>query len=140
MWFKSYKHFHKLQRYARTDSHRDNSAHLWVMKFLFHCEAHQDVFNTYVLLLKHTKKQANDQNNKSSVEIANFKFTGLIRFRIIGQLTAFYSLSDETEVLSLYDISCWCDGNHEHLNHRHATFMNNQLVDFLHIICVPTYS
>ena len=56
MWFKSYKHFHELQRYARKDSHRDNSAHLQVMEFFFHCEAHQDAFNTYyVLLLKHKK-------------------------------------------------------------------------------------
>ena len=79
--------------------------------------------------MKSVKNVFEDSQDKV---VAIFKFTGLIRFKIIGQLTAFYSLSDETEVLSLYDLSCWCDGNHEHLNHRHATkcmFMSNQLVD-----------
>ena len=55
MWFKSYKHFHELQMYARTDSHRDTSAHLRVVEFFFHCAAHQDIINTHVLLLKHKK-------------------------------------------------------------------------------------
>ena len=39
--------------HERTDSHRDNSAHLRLTEFFFHCEAHQDVLNTHSLLLKH---------------------------------------------------------------------------------------
>ena len=83
-----------------TDSHRDNRARLRVVELFFLCEAHQDVFNTHLLLLKHKNKQTNrtNFNNKNSIEIAIFMFTDLIRFRIMGQLTVFFSLSDETEV------------------------------------------
>ena len=117
--------------HRRTDSHRDyrSSAHLRMVDFFFHCEAHQDVFNTHLLLLKHKNKQTNRTNLTTKfIEIAIFKFTDLIRFRIIDQLTAFFSLSDKTEVLPLYGLSCWCDGNHEHRNHRHVTFMSNRYV------------
>ena len=38
--------------HGRKDSHRDNSAHLRVVEFFV---AHQDVFNTHLLLLKHNK-------------------------------------------------------------------------------------
>ena len=61
MLFKSYKHFHELQMYALTDSHRDNSAHLRVVEFVFHCATHQDVIKTHLLLLKH--KQISKQTN-----------------------------------------------------------------------------
>ena len=79
--------------------------------------------------LSNTKsKQTNRKKfkNKNNIEIAIFKFTNLIRFRIMGQLKAFFShlMRLETEVLSLYGLSCWCDGNREHRNHRHATFMS----------------
>ena len=43
--------------HRRTDLQRDNSAHLRMVEFFFHCEAHQDVFNTHLLLLKHKNKQ-----------------------------------------------------------------------------------
>ena len=109
--------------HGRKDSHRDNSAHLRVLEFFCHC-----VFNTHLLLLNTKSKQTNrtNFNNKNRIEIAIFKFTDLIRFRIMGQLTAFFSLSDKTEVLPLYGLSCWCDGNHEQRNHRHATIMRNR--------------
>ena len=76
--------------HGRTDSHRDNSAHLRVLEFFFHCEAHQDVFNT-LYYYKNTKNKQANSNNKNSIEIAIFKFTDLICFSIMGQLTAFFS-------------------------------------------------
>ena len=117
MWFKSYKHFHKLQMYARTDSHRDNSAHLWVVEFFFfHCAAHQDVIN------------------ENSIEITIFQFTETIYDEVNKILlllgssvsvrpSSVFLMRLETDVLSLYDLSCWCEGNHEHRNHSHASFM-----------------
>ena len=83
--------------HGRKDSHRDNSAHLRVVEFFCHCVAHQDVFNTLLLLLTQKNKQTNrtNFNNKNSIEIAIFKFADLMRFRIIGQLTTVFSLSDE---------------------------------------------
>ena len=49
MWLKSYSIFTSCKgMHRRTDSHRDNSAHLRVVEFFFHCEAHQDVFNTHL--------------------------------------------------------------------------------------------
>ena len=41
--------------HGQKDSHRDNSAHLRVVEFFCHCVAHQDVFNTHLLLIKHKK-------------------------------------------------------------------------------------
>ena len=63
--------------YAWTDSHRDNSAHMWVVEFFFHCSAHQDVINAHLLLFKHTHTHTKEQkniNNKISIEIVFFKF------------------------------------------------------------------
>ena len=83
--------------HGRKDSHRDNSAHLRVVEFFCNCVAHQDVLNTHLLLLKTKSKQTNrtNFNNKNGIEITISKFTDLTRFRTMGQLTAFFSLSDE---------------------------------------------
>ena len=51
MWFKSYSIFTSCKGMRwRTDLQRDNNAHLRMVDFFFHCEAHQDVFNTHLLL------------------------------------------------------------------------------------------
>ena len=56
MWFKCYSIFMSCKGvHGRKDSHRDNSAHLRVVEFFCHCVAHQDVFNTHLLLLTHNK-------------------------------------------------------------------------------------
>ena len=63
------------------------------MEFFFHREAHQDVFNTQNT--KISKRTGQILTIKIVYKIAIFKFTDLIRFRIMGQLMAFFSLSDE---------------------------------------------
>ena len=87
--------------HGRKDSHRDNSAHLWVVKlFLSLCSLSRRIQYTFITVKTQKSKQTNrtNFNSKNSIEIAIFKFTDIIRFRIMGQLTAFFSLSDEPRV------------------------------------------
>ena len=98
MLFKSYKHFHKLQMYARMDSHRDNSTHLRVVEFFFSlCSSSKRNQYTFVTIKTQTNKQTNKQKN-----INNKKYITKIINSISSDTfldhrsTAFFSLSDET--------------------------------------------
>ena len=84
--------------HGRKDSHRDNSAHLWVVEFFLSlCSLSRRIHYTFITVKTQKSKQTNrtNFNSKNSIEIAIFQFTDMIRFRIMGQLTAFFSLSDE---------------------------------------------
>ena len=67
--------------YAWTDG--DNSANVLVVEFFFFTV---QLIKTYLIIHIY----------KNSIEITTFMFTDLIRFGIMGQLTAFFSLSNET--------------------------------------------
>ena len=70
MWFKSFKHFHELQMYARTDSHRDhsNSAHLWVVEF-FSSLCSLSRRNQYTFITIKTQKISKETNRKNNNKI-----------------------------------------------------------------------
>ena len=98
MWFKRYSIFMSCKgMHGRTDSHRDYSAHLRVVDFFSLWSSSRRIQYTFITIKtqKISKRTEQILTKKNSIEIAIFKFTDLIRFRIIDQLTAFFSLSDE---------------------------------------------
>ena len=85
MWFKSYIIFTSCKgMHRRTDSHRDNSAHLRMVEFFFHCEAHQDVFITHFSTIKTQKISKKKRNKFNNKKVKKFPFFISLIWYVLG--------------------------------------------------------